>query len=177
MLDALFLFDNALDRFRAQQVAEKVEGVRAMAGNFGPVSGDQRSLDPAITERIDAAVTAADCVVVLIGQNTAANPRVTYAVTRAVHDFDRPVIGVRIDKLNDENGVQGTAGDDPFVRSGLSARTLLQVETYDPPFATGVFARSWIRFALRDWMELAMREAARRNAARDRRARRTITYG
>jgi hypothetical protein len=177
MLDALFLFDNALDRFRAQQVVENVAGVRAVPGNFGTASGDRSSFDSSIKEKIDAAVTSADCIVVLIGEKTAANPRVTYAVTRAVHDFDRPVIGIRIDKLNNEDGVQGIAGDDPFTRSGLSARTLLQLETYDPPFATGVFARSWIKFALRDWMELAVRESVRRNTARDRRSRRTVTYG
>jgi hypothetical protein len=176
MLDALFLYDNALDRFRAQQVVENVAGVRAVPRNFGIIP-DDLSLDRSLRERIDAAVTGADCIVVLIGQNTAANPLVTYAITRAVHDFDKPVIGIRIDKLNDENGVQGTAGDDPFTRSGLSARAQLQLETYDPPFATGVFARSWIKFALRDWMELAVRESVRRNTARDRRSRRTVTFG
>lgn len=176
MLDALFLFDNSLDRFRAQQVVENVAGVRAVPGNFGIAPADS-SLDSALKEKIDAAVISADCIVVLIGQKTATNPLVTYAVTRAVHDFDKPVIGIRIDKLNNEDGVQGIAGDDPFTRSGISARTLLQLETYDPPFATGVFARSWIKFALRDWMELAVREAVRRNTARDRRSRRTVTYG
>jgi hypothetical protein len=176
MLDALFLYDSGLDRFRAQQVAEKVEGVRAVPGNFGPVSTD-RALGSSLKARIDEAVTSADCVVMLIGEKTAADPRITYAVTRAIHDLGKPVIGIRIDKLTDENGTQGTAGDDPFTRSGLSARTVMQLETYDPPFTTGVFARSWIRFALRDWMEQAMRESVRRNTARDRRSRRTVTSG
>jgi hypothetical protein len=176
MLDALFVFDAALDRFRAQQVAENVDGVRAVEGNFDPLLGEQ-PLGPLMKARIDEGVTSADCVVVLIGQKTAADPRVTYAVTRAVHDFDKPVIGVRIDKLVDENGIQGVAGEDPFTRSGLSARTLLQLETYDPPFETGVFARAYLRFAVRDWVELAIRESVRRNTARDRRSRRTVTYG
>ena len=169
MHNAFFAFDSELDSFRAQRIAETAEGVRAVPGNVD-ITFDDRPLDSPTKARIDAGIDAAECLVVLIGQNTASDPGVIYAISRAVHEFGIPVIGVRIDKLADENRLQGIAGDDPFARSGLSGRSLLQIETYDPPFSSSVFARSHIRYTLRDWVALAINESVRRSA-RVRRSR------
>ncbi len=174
MRNAFYLFDDAKDRFRARQVMETAEGVRAVPDNLVTIAS-ATSPDSAMKSRIDNAIAAAECLVVLIGEHTDADPQVIYAVGRAVHEFRTPVIGVRIDKLADDDGAQGLPGDDPFSRSGLSARALLQIDTYDPPFTTSVFARSHIRYSLRDWMESAIRESMRRNEARGRRMRPSAT--
>lgn len=169
MLDAYFIYDTMQDRFPAQQIMSTTHGVQDVSRDAGAFAGTQ-PLDVATKARIDSDIAAADCLVVLIGQHTASDPRVIYAIGRAMHEFATPVIGVRIDKLADEDGFQGIAGDDPFTRSGLSGRALLQIETYDPPFTSSVFARSHIRFSMRDWIELAVKESVRRNS-RMRRSR------
>ena len=174
MLDAFFILDTDLDHFRAKKIAETAEGVRAVPGNFD-ITFDDQPLDFSTKARIDAGIDAAECLVVLIGQNTASDPGVIYAISRAVHEVGIPVIGVRIDKLGDEHRLQGIAGEDPFARSGLSGRSLLQIETYDPPYSSSVFARSHIRYTLRDWVALAINESVRRNARVRRSNRRSAS--
>lgn len=176
MFDVFFVFDNDHDASRALQITATSHEVRSISETAVQRAGEH-PLDSSTKERIDAGITAADCLVVLIGENTASDHGVIYAVSRAVHDLNTPVIGVRIDKLADADGRQGIAGEDPFTRSGISARSLMHIDTYDPQFTSSVFARSHIRFSMRDWVDVAVRESLRRNSARDRRTQRSTSFG
>lgn len=170
MLSFFYIFDADNDLSRARQLtASGDESATASASSldFALVS---RQADDVVRAFIDAQLAQTSCLVVLIGQHTASQRWVKYAIGMA-RNLDKPIIGVNIDKLADADGNQGIAGSNPFASAGMTVRALSALEIYDPPFTTSVFARSHITYNLPDWVRLAVREAGWK---RDSRARRQV---
>lgn len=171
MLNFFYIFDTETDLFRAGQLAATTSGPTAAT----PTTLDYELLnsqrDDEVRHWIDEQLALSSCLVVLIGQHTANQRWVKYAIGMA-RQLEKPMIGVAIDKLVDEEGHQGIAGTSPFASAGMSPRALAALEIYDPPFATSAFARAHIKYSLPDWVELAVREDRWRRDTRVRRQER-----
>ncbi|WP_374947767.1 TIR domain-containing protein [Agreia sp.] len=157
MLSFFSMFDADNDSFRVRQLVATDDTSVTPAPPIDDYDILSDRPDDVIRTWIDAQLALTSCLVVLIGQHTASQRWVTYAIGRA-RILQKPMIGVAIDKLADADGNQGVAGSNPFANSGMPARALSALEIYDPPFATSVFARAHIRYGLPEWVELAVRE-------------------
>jgi hypothetical protein len=168
VLNVFYLYDTENDLFRARKLTLDGDAPEAT----GPVSVDFDMMtgqpDDDVRDWIDNRLAQSSCLVVLIGQHTATQRWVKYAIGVA-RNLGLPMIGVNIDKLTDADGNQGIAGSNPFASAGMSARALSAVEIYDPEFATSAFARAYIRYALPNWVELAVRDDRSRRDLRSRR--------
>jgi hypothetical protein len=166
--NVFFLYDTENDLFRARKLTHEGHDPEAS----GPANVDYDMMtgqrDDDVRDWMDSRLERSSCLVVLIGEHTASRRWVKYAIGMA-RNLDVPMIGVKIDKLTDADGNQGIAGSNPFASAGMTARALSAVEIYDPQFATSAFARAYIRYALADWVELAMREDRARRDTRSRR--------
>ena len=167
MFSVFPLYDLDNDSFRVQQL--NPEGVEMV-----PLPGDihldalASQSDADVRNWLDGQIESTSCVVVFIGENTAGRRWITYVIGKA-RELGKPMVGVAIHALADENGAQANAGESPFANSGMSARALSQIETYSPAFATSVFVRSHIRYGLGDWIAAAVREHQRAQPGRSRR--------
>ena len=168
MLKFFFMFDTDGDLSRARKLTA-TDDVKVTAE---PPIADYASMvdqsDDEIRFWIDAQLAATSCLVVLIGQNTANQRWVKYAIGMA-RQLELPMIGVAIDKLTDDGGNQGVVGPNPFTNAGMSARAISALEIYEPPFTTSSFARAHIRYGLPEWVETAIRENRLRRESRVRR--------
>jgi hypothetical protein len=168
VLNVFYMFDTENDFFRARKVTITSHDPAAT----GPANVDYDMLtgqrDDDVRDWIDQRLALSSCLVVLIGEHTANQRWVKYAIGMA-RNLDLPMIGVNIDKLADADGRQGVAGPNPFASAGMTPRALSALEIYDPPFTSSAFARAHIRYALPDWVELAVREDRSRRDVRARR--------
>jgi hypothetical protein len=168
VLDVFYMFDTENDLFRARKLTLPNDDPTVAV----PTSLDYETMsshrDDDVRDWIGEQLAGSSCLVVLIGQHTADHRWVKYAIGMA-RSLDVPMIGVNIDKLADAEGRQGIPGPNPFASAGMTARALSALEIYDPPFTTSAFARAHIRYALRDWVEQAVREDRSRRDLRSRR--------
>lgn len=106
-----FHFDN--DFWRAQQVRNigALEGQPIVTPNAWEEV--KRKGDRAIENWIHENMKYKECVVVLVGAQTASRPWVKYEIAKGWAD-KRGVLGIRIHKLLNEGGRPGTEGPSPF---------------------------------------------------------------
>lgn len=69
--------------------------------------------DTAIKKWIDDQMTMRSCIVVLIGATTSTRRWVKYEIEKA-YELGKGIVGIRIDRLEDQNGDQSTEGNNPF---------------------------------------------------------------
>lgn len=126
-----FHFDN--DVFRVQQVRNM-----GMIDENTPVKANEweevkRGKDPAIMRWIDENMKWRDCVVVLIGSETANRPWVQYEIKKAWND-ERGLLGIHIHNLKCLKNGTCVQGRNPFEQFRLDNGTLLSsvVPCYNP---------------------------------------------
>jgi hypothetical protein len=106
-----FHFDE--DFWRTQQV----RNINALEGNplATPNAWEEvkRKGDAAIEKWIDDEMVGRTCAIVLVGAQTANRKWVIYEISKAWND-GRGVLGIRINKLLNNNGQASTAGANPF---------------------------------------------------------------
>lgn len=168
MLKFFFMFDTDGDLSRARKLTATDDVKVAAEPPIADYANMVDQSDDEIRFWIDAQLAATSCLVVLIGQNTANQRWVKYAIGMA-RQLELPMIGVAIDKLTDDGGNQGVVGPNPFTNAGMSARAISALEIYEPPFTTSSFARAHIRYGLPEWVETAIRENRLRRESRVRR--------
>ena len=159
-----FHFDN--DIWRANQV----RNIGVVDGNQ-PVSGNEweaikRGGDRAIMNWIEGQFKYKQILIVLIGSETASRPWVLYEIKRA-WELGKPIMGIRINALENEFGRQSRVGENPFERIRLRDGTLLSqwVPVYTPyPYGTSRDAYNDIRINMGNWVESAI--AGQRNLIR-----------
>ena len=151
-----FHFDN--DIWRANQV----RNIGAVDGNQ-PVSGNdwesiKRSGDRAIMNWIEGQLKNKQILIVLIGSETASRPWVLYEIKRA-WELRKPIMGIRINALENVYGRQSREGQNPFERIRLDNGTLLShwVPVYTPySYGTSRDAYNDIRINMGNWVESAI---------------------
>jgi hypothetical protein len=144
-----FHFDR--DVWRASQVRNigTVEGREPVAQNEWEAV--KRGGDAAIQRWIDAQMADRDCLVVLMGAETASRPWITYEIKKAWANRIG-VFGIRIHKLLDAAGHPGVAGPTPF--SDIIA-------VYDPPGTRSTDAYAHIAQNIASWVEAAIQHRKR----------------
>lgn len=149
-----FSFHYQNDVFRVQQIRQ----IGAFEGNE-PVSANdwetvKRGGESSIQRWIDENMKYKQCVVVLIGENTASRKWVNYEIVKAWND-GRPIFGIYIHNLKcPRNGISNK-GQNPFdlveLQNGMKLSSYVQC--YDPLFFN---AYADIASNLDRWVELAI---------------------
>lgn len=156
-----FHFDN--DFFRTQQVRNmnSFEGQSFCSANaWEEVKQDG---DAAVEKWIDDNLKGKSCLVVLVGSQTANRKWVKKEIVKA-WNAGKGVLGVRINKLKDTDGLSGTPGANPFsqfsLQNGKNMGSIAPLKT--PAGTTSKEAYASIRDNLEAWIEEAIE--ARSNA-------------
>ncbi len=153
-----FSFNFAKDFWRTQQVRnigsiEKNQTVTANAWEEVKRKGDA-----SIKSWIDKNLESKSCLVVLIGEKTAGRKWIKYEIKKA-WEMGKGIVGVRIHKLEDNNGKQSSIGNNPFSTFTLcNGKVNLSniVKIKNPPQITGKGVYKNISENLTDWIEEAI---------------------
>ena len=149
-----FHFDN--DVFRVQQI----RNIGALQDNK-PISTNEwetvkRGGDVAIKRWIDNTIKNCDCVVVLIGSETANRPLVKYEIQRA-WETGKGIFGIYIHNLRDPRTGKCLKGANPFDNLLFTngSRLSTKIKAYDP---NPNDAYNDIRNGIGQCVEIAIRE-------------------
>lgn len=156
--NVFYSFQYVPDNWRASQVR-----------NMGAVEGNQparpndweailRGGKPAIKRWIDAQMYGKSCVVVLIGENTAGRPWITYEIKKGWDD-GKGVVGIHVHGLKDRAQETASKGDNPFDEFHVDGTLLSEiVSTYNPGgrFSDSRDVYAEIKKNLADWIEEAI---------------------
>mgnify|MGYP001603832387 CR=1 FL=1 len=158
---AFFSFHYQNDNWRAGQVRNAwVIQDRDTAGFWDAADWEEvkRGGESAIERRIENQLDGTSVTVVLIGSQTAERKFVKYEIQRS-HELGKGLLGVRIHKLKDRNGLTSSAGENPFdsFYVDTNGRRKYLSEIY--PVYDWVANDGYENFA--DWIEKAARDAGR----------------
>ena len=108
-----FSFEFKKDAWRASQVRNM--GKVDSSSTFSDNDWEEVRLktDTAIKKWIDDQMSYRSCIVVLIGATTSTRKWVKYEIDKA-YELGKGIVGIRIDRLEDQNGEQTTEGSNPF---------------------------------------------------------------
>jgi hypothetical protein len=154
-----FHYDN--DVFRVQQV----RNIGALEGNE-PVSPSawetvRRGGDAAIERWIDENMNRRQCVVVLIGSETASRRWVRHEIVKAWND-GRGLFGIYVHNLKCPRNGTCRKGSNPFDQitfTGSSTRLSSRISCYDP---SSFYAYTEIKENMEGWVERAIADAQSR---------------
>lgn len=108
-----FSFEFGKDAWRASQVRNmgKVDGSSTFSDNDWEEvkTKDEKT----IKKWIDGQMAMRSCLVVLIGATTSSRKWVKYEIEKA-YELQKGIVGIRIDRLKDQNGNPTLEGADPF---------------------------------------------------------------
>ena len=116
--------------------------------------------DTAIKKWIDDQMAMRSCIVVLVGATTSTRRWVKYEIEKA-YELGKGIVGIRIDRLEDQNGEQTTEGSNPFyqVYTDNGSRLSSHVELYEPPYRTSTYAYNDIKDNIERLIEEAIDNA------------------
>lgn len=122
----------------------------------------KRKGDDAIKKWIDDEMTGRTCAIVLVGAQTASRKWVTYEISKAWND-GRGVLGIRINKLLNNNGLQSTPGGNPFdtvtfTKTQIKLSTIAPLKTPAGTDSKATYAT--IAANIEDWIEEAIKVRA-----------------
>ncbi len=106
-------YHHELDHFRASKICSMRpldKSVQFMRAFWEEVS---KPSDTKMKEWIDNQLTQSDCIIVLIGEETAKKQWINYTIKQA-YQLDRGMAGIYIHRLLDEEGNPSERGENPF---------------------------------------------------------------
>lgn len=115
--------------------------------------------DAAIRAWIDDQMKGKDCVVVLIGSQTAGRKWVKHEIKKA-WESGKGLVGIHIHNLKDLSGEQSTKGRNPFddFTVGSDKATLSSVvKAHDPPYAVSANVYDHIKTNISGWVDEAIK--------------------
>ncbi len=120
----------------------------------------QRKGDGAIRQWIDDQMAYKSAVVVLIGAQTASRPWVRYEIGHA-WDNRKPLVGIRIQGLADQNGYTDSSGSNPFSEVALQGGGNVGqfVPIYNPVGLTNQAVYADIKRNLATWVANAYKRS------------------
>jgi len=150
-----FYFDE--DCWRTQQV----RNIGAIEKDEPVSKNDWETLkkggDAAIEKWIETQMKKSDCLVVLVGANTDSRPWIQHEIKRAFA-LDKGILGIRIHRLHDNQGLPSTAGKNPFSKFKVGDKnldTLVDLKSPDGAKSTDVYTtiaeniESWVKAAIK----------------------------
>lgn len=112
--------------------------------------------DAGIRKWIDEQMAGKDCVVVLIGSETAGRKWVKHEIKKA-WDGNKGLVGIYIHGLKDLSGNQSTKGANPFADFNVENKSLSSiVKAYDPPYSASTSVYDHIEKNLSAWVDEAI---------------------
>lgn len=151
-----FHFDG--DAWRTQTVRKigVLEGEEPVEPNaWEKVKG---SGDKGIESWIDRQLKDCDCLIVLVGAETAKRPWVMREIAKA-WDGGIPVFGIRVHRLLDSSSKPSTAGDNPFdgIKLKNGEKLSQHLKLHDPAGATSKDVYATIADNIAGWIKTANR--------------------
>ena len=112
--------------------------------------------DVEIQEWIDKQLEQSDCLVVLIGEETAKKKWINYSIKRS-YELDKGVVGIFVDRLLDEAGDPSERGEDPFHYVDLNSIKFSRfVERFESEHVTERYVYHDIRRNFTELIEYAL---------------------
>ena len=116
--------------------------------------------DSAIKKWIDEQMAMRSCIVVLIGATTSTRSWVKYEIEKA-YELGKGIVGIRIDRLEDQNGNQTNEGSDPFyqIYTDNGSRLSNYVTVFKSLYSTSKYVYDDIKDNIEQLIEDAIKAA------------------
>lgn len=113
MRRVFFSFEYRKDAWRASMVRNMGKVDKSSTFSDNDWEEVKWKNDAAIRKWIDEQMAMRSCIIVLIGATTSTRRWVKYEIEKA-YELGKGIVGIRIDRLEDQNGEQTTEGSNPF---------------------------------------------------------------
>lgn len=110
--------------------------------------------DEAIRKWIDDNLKGKDCLIVLVGTQTAGRRWVKYEIKKA-WELGMGIMAIHIHKLKDASGAQASKGGNPFEGLTVNGQKVVG-KVYDPPFQTSQYVYDDIAANIESWVKSAI---------------------
>ena len=155
-----FSFEYRKDAWRASQVRNmgKVDKSSTFSDNdWEEVKWKSEST---IRKWIDEQMAMRSCIVVLIGATTSTRPWVKYEIEKA-YELGKGIVGIRIDRLKDQNGDQTSEGSNPFYQlyTDNGSRLSNYVTVFKSKYSSSSYVYDDIKEHIEDLIEDAIKKA------------------
>jgi hypothetical protein len=151
-----FSFHYAPDNWRVSQIRQMgaIEGDQIVSDNQW--ESIKRQGDIAIQNWIHEQMKYKQCLVVLIGRDTASRKWVQYEIEKAWNS-GKGVVGIHVHNLKDRYAMQSNKGINPFNTLTIGSTQMNRiVKTYDPPYSTSKLVYDHIHNNLESWINEAI---------------------
>ena len=112
--------------------------------------------DTAIRKWIDDQMAMRSCIVVLVGATTSTRRWVKYEIEKA-YELGKGIVGIRIDRLEDQNGKQSTEGSNPFYQ--IYTDNGLRLSNYVTLFKSDYCSSKYVYDDIKDNIEQLIEDA------------------
>jgi MTH538 TIR-like domain (DUF1863) len=149
-----YSFHYDVDVWRVQEV-QKIGAVESqLLLNSQDWEKVQRGGKAAVEKWIDEQMSYKKAVVVLVGAQTASRPWVRHEILNA-WNASKPLLGIRIHGLKDQNGKTAAQGADPFAAIKISNGQTMSayVPLHNPAGSTSQEVYSSIRANIEAWVD------------------------
>ncbi|QEH79304.1 TIR domain-containing protein [Sphingomonas sp. C8-2] len=142
------------DCWRVQQVKNmgKIEEQPLLSSNSWETIKQQG--DDSIRSWIDKNLKDKDCLIVLVGTNTASRRWVKYEIKKA-WEKGMGVLAIHVHNLKDASEKQSTKGSNPFDALTVAGEKVTG-KVYDPPYSTSTYVYDHIASNIQDWVKTAI---------------------
>ena len=161
MRQVFFSFEYKKDAWRASQIRNM--NVVSDESTFSDNDWEEvKSKDDETIEKwIKDQMKMRSCIVVLIGETTASRKWVIYEIEQA-YEMNKGMVGIYINKLEDQNGNQTDRGKNPFdyVYAYDGTKLSNYIECYESPHLTSRFVYDDIKKNIESLIEYAIENKA-----------------
>ena len=163
MRQVYFSFEYKKDAWRASQIRNMnvVSNDSTFSDNDWEEvkSKDEKAIEKWIKDQMEMR----SCIVVLIGESTASRKWVKYEIEQA-YKMNKGMVGIYINKLEDQNGNQSDRGSNPFdyVYADDGTKLSNYIECFESAFQTSKFVYDDIKQNIEDLIEHAIENKAPR---------------
>lgn len=155
-----FSFEYRKDAWRASQVRNMGKVDKSSTFSDNDWEEVKWKSDSAIRKWIDEQMAMRSCIVVLIGATTSTRPWVKYEIEKA-YELGKGIVGIRIDRLKDQNGDQTTEGNNPFYQlyTNNGSRLSNYVTVFKSKYSSSSYVYDDIKESIEELIEEAIKNA------------------
>lgn len=140
MRQVFFSFHYSRDVWRASQVRNMGKVDRSSTFSDNDWEEVRYKTDSKIKEWIDSQMAMRSCVVVLVGAETSSRKWVKYEIEKAMN-LRKGIVGIRINRLEDNTGNQDIEGSNPFysIYTSSGQRLSNYVTLFEPSYSSSKY--------------------------------------
>ena len=151
-----FSFEYRKDAWRASMVRNMGKVDKSSTFSDNDWEEVKWKSDTAIKKWIDEQMAMRSCIVVLIGATTSSRRWVKYEIEKA-YELGKGIVGIRIDRLEDQNGKQTTEGSNPFYQ--IYADNGFRLSNYVTVFKSDYSSSKYVYDDIKDNIEQLIEDA------------------